>query len=163
MRRPSDHYSTGFAVTASDPIELYAGCSRRLRLCELGVSALAAGGILLAGAAPVSTAAWLCLLVAVRWGISRSNVHGLNCGKLMLRMDGSASLGRDSGPLRLQSKAAHWCSRVFCVLTLQEVLSGRRICLIICPTLNAQDDYRRLRIFLRVAAAGRPDDTLRWL
>lgn len=150
-------------MTASDVIELYAGCSLRLRLGELGMCLLAAGGILLAGSTAVSTAGWLCLLGGVYWGISRISVRSQISGKLMLRTDGSASLIRDHRSVRLQRGAAHWCSRIFCVLTLQEVLSGRRLRLLICPTLNSPYDYRRLQILLRVAAVGRANDTLRWL
>jgi len=150
-------------MSAPDVIELYAGRSRRLRLAELGASALAAGGILLAGATAASTAAWLCGLMAVHWGLTRKVGRGQSSGRLMLQADGSACLLRGRRSLRLQRGAAHWCSRFFCVLTLQEVLSGRRLRLLICPTLNSRNDYRRLQVFLRVAASGQPNDPVRWL
>jgi hypothetical protein len=81
----------------------------------------------------------------------------------MLRTDGTARLLRGRRALSLQRGTAHWCSRFFCVLTLREVLSGRRLRLLICPTLNSQDDYRRLQVLLRVAASGQPNDGVRWL
>jgi len=150
-------------VSAPDVIELYAGRSGRLRLAGLGASALAAVGICLAGATAESTAAWLCVLTAVHWGLARTGDREQNCGRLMLRADGSASLLSGRRLLRLQRGATHWFSRFFCVLTLREALSGRRVRLLICPTLNSPDDYRRLQVFLRVAASGQPNDTVRWL
>ena len=55
-----------------------------------------------------------------------------------------------------------WVSRWCSLVTLEELLSGRRLRCLICRARNSRDDYRRLLVKLRMDAALGPDRADTW-
>ena len=118
------------------------------------VAVLVTAVLLLAADAPV---AWrlgsLALLVSVavlgRFLDRRRHVTG----RMILDRDGNVDFL--SGESRTAGKfsGAPWLSPGACILHWRPLNGGRRRHSIVCRSMNRPDDYRRLRVWLRLAPA----------
>lgn len=140
-----------------DAIELRAGSSPGYRAGYQAVSGFALFAILSSPADPMWVMPALCALGAARLAsdrmMGRSNAHR----RLVLRADGNATLYSANGIVLARRSVGSWVSRWCSVVTLEELLSGRRLRCLICRSRNSRDDYRRLLVNLRMDAALAPD------
>jgi hypothetical protein len=149
-------------ASAGPVLELHAGCARWLRCSHVCVSLLGLAGILGSGARPAWTAAAVVALVLVHFATARRmNGHDLS-GRLRLFADGSGAFVIGGSVVAVLQHGGGWLSRWFCVVPLERLSDGRRIDAVVCRSLNAPDDYRRLLVRLRMHEAHAPGHELTW-
>jgi hypothetical protein len=147
--------------TGSGPvIELRAGCARWLRDGHAGVSLLGLAGILGSGARPAWTAAALVALALVHFATARRMRGPGSHGRLRLFADGTAVFLTGAREIPALQLGGAWFSRWFCAVPLQRLEDNRCMTAIVCRSLNAPDDYRRLLVRLRLREALAPSRDL---
>jgi hypothetical protein len=131
-------------------IDLRVGCARWLRRGHAGVSLLGLAGILGSGARPAWTAAAVVALALVHFATARSMRGPGSHGRLRLFADGTAIFVTGGREVNALQRDGGWSSRWFSAVPLGRLDDGRRMTAIVCRSLNAPDDYRRLLIRLRL-------------
>jgi hypothetical protein len=153
--------AAGARPTGGGPvIDLRAGHARWVRHGHAGVSLLGLAGILGSGAPPAWTTAAVAALALVHCAAARRmRDPGLH-GRLRLFADGTAVFVTGGGEVSALQLGGGWSSRWFCAVPLHRLADGRRITAIVCRSLNAPDDYRRLLVRLRMREALAPSRDL---
>jgi hypothetical protein len=144
-------------MTGRDAIELRSGSSAGLRAGHRALSVLALAAILSSAADPMWIMMAVCALGAACLASNRMTRSSRGQERLLLRADGTATVHSANGAVMARLSAGAWVSRWCSVMTLEELLSGRRCRYLICRSRNSQDDYRRLLVNLRMDSAHAPD------
>jgi hypothetical protein len=150
-------------VIRRDTIELHAGSSKGFRAGYQAVGVLALVAILSSSAEPMWVMMALCALGTVHLASNRMLRRSSEQKRLVLRADGRAIVYSMDGIVLARRCVGGWVSRWCSVVTLEELLSGRRLRCLICRSRNSRDDYRRLLVNLRMETALAADRTDTWL
>jgi hypothetical protein len=150
-------------VTLSDTIQLHAGSSPGLRACQQAVSALAVTALLWSRTEPMWIMIALCAFGVAHGAMRRISRRSPEIVRLVLRADGNAIVHSANGAVPARLCAGGWVSRWCSLVSLEELLSGRRVQCLVCRSRNGPDDYRRLLVYLRMDAAQTLDRAGSWL
>jgi hypothetical protein len=150
-------------VTRCDTIELHAGSSLGLRACYQGVYVLALVALLWSRAELIWIMMALVALGVAHRASGRITRRTAGHIRLVLHENGNAIMHSVHGTVPARLCADGWVTRWCSVVSLEELLSGRRLRCLICRSRNSPDDYRRLLVTLRMDAAHASDRAVTWL
>jgi hypothetical protein len=135
-----------------DTLELKFGEGRWLQTGHGAVTLLAFASILFTPSHTAWKIVALSLLVLVHAVSAAPAKQRANRGVLRLWRDGSARIqasdGRETGA---QCSPRGWSSQWFSVLVVKEHDSKRTRRCVVCASENVPDDYRRLRVWMRLS------------
>ena len=149
-------------VDGEPALDLHAGCARWLRCGHAGASLLGLAAILGSGARPAWMAAAVTALALVHTAGARRMSGPGSRGRLRLFADGTAIFASGGSAVVALQRGDGWMSRWFCTVPLERLADGRRMTVVVCRSLNAPDDYRRLLVRLRLRNAHAPSTGLSW-
>jgi hypothetical protein len=136
-----------------DRIELVCGKAAWLHHLQTAIAFVAAALILAAPSSLDWRLAAFALLAVVFTVDRRWSARNEEPGALLIRLDGTvihrSGFGETIGIL--DDKA--WVSRWVCVVCWTTLETAKRRHSLVCASLNSADDYRRLRVWLRLGSA----------
>jgi hypothetical protein len=150
-------------VSLSEAIELHAGGSPGLNACQQAVSVLALVALIWSRAELMWIMMSLLALGAAHRASDRVTRRKADHFRLVLHENGNATMHSVHGTAPARLCAGGWVTRWCSVVSLEELLSGRRLHCLICRSRNSSDDYRRLLVILRMDAAHTPHRGVTWL
>jgi len=143
-----------------DRIELKAGASPWLRHLQFLISCMAAISLLAVSTPWLWKLGALVVLILVHVYSGRHTARYHAPSDLLLRLDGTVR--QRKGALEFNGTAdSAWVSRWFCLVHWKTVDEGRRRHSLLCASNNRSDDFRRLRVFLRLGIYHAPG-SLSW-
>jgi hypothetical protein len=148
-------------MSRPEEVVLRIGASRWLLVAQAAVSLLSLVAIGLSRPGPAWTAACLGLLCLVQVDAIRRFRQMNALGVVRLQGDARATLLAANGAVPLQRRGGDWATRWFCLLRMEELISGRRFDCLVCRRLNGPAAYRQLLVRLRMRE-GRNRDNMQW-
>jgi len=154
--------SSRYVVTVPEAIELHVGAAPWLRISQSAVSLLGLFSIVSSRTAPLSMLLGLAALLAVHRAALHTMRQNGAAARLTLHANGSAILHSVNGLIQAHRCDESWASRWLCVVTLKELVNGRKVRCLVCRSQNRADDYRRLLVRLRFDGAQPGDHADQW-
>ena len=136
-------------------LELVCGPAPWLRTCVAAATTLAVLAIL-SVPAPLEWRAAALALLAVTAFLEWRRVSR-RCTRIVLGSDGDLLHRGLHGESRGREVVGGWISPWICVLPWRPIEGGRVRNALVCATLNSETDFRRLRVRIRLGAAGPGD------
>lgn len=134
----------------SDALKVRTGASGLLAGAPLAIAWLAGLG-LLAAPAPFSWRLLSLAALALCYRlVCRGWRHTTNPGRLRLFPDGLGTLDRSGTERHIQLGGTAWLSPWICVIPLKTAPGAAIMPCMVCAAENRPDDYRRLRVLLRL-------------
>lgn len=130
-------------------IEVITGANRAVFIAQTAVGCLAAFTLLTAGLDPLWAIASLLTLLGALTAVNQQTGRRHPPGRAVLHADGTVQARDKRGERQGVLSGQAWISRWLCVFTSRDS-HGKANRFLVMASCNRPDDFRRLRVFLRL-------------
>ena len=130
-------------------VEVTTGASRGVFLAHAALGCIAALMLLVSGLDPLWTSASIVALLGSVWAVNRQTRRRHPPGRAVLLADGTVQARDHRGERRGVLSGQAWVSHWLCVFAWRDS-RGKACQFLVMANRNRPDDFRRLRVFLRL-------------